>query len=78
MDIIHKFWSKLIISDGDFTDFGEVEDIYNSIMVIVCVLCAGLAAGLTMGLLSLDVTKLEMKCITGTIFITNNYVYDRF
>jgi len=68
MDVIYDFWSKLIIAEGQFTDFGEIEDVYNTIMVFVCVICAGLAAGLTMGLLSLDVTKLEMKSITG-IFI---------
>lgn len=51
--------------DGDFADFKEIEDSYNVIMAILCVCCAGLAAGLTMGLLSLDITKLEIKLMTG-------------
>jgi len=43
------FWSKLIIAEGDFADFKEIEDVYNCIMAVICVICAGLAAGLTMG-----------------------------
>jgi len=35
-------------------------------MALICVICAGLAAGLTMGLLSLDITKLEIKAMTGS------------
>jgi hypothetical protein len=54
------------IFSGDFADFDEVEDVYNSIMAVVCVLCAGTAAGLTVGLLSLDITKLEIKIMTGS------------
>ncbi len=57
--------SNLIIFDGDFTDFSEITDVYNGIMAVFCVVCAGLAAGLTIGLLSLDVTKLEIKSMTG-------------
>ena len=45
------FWSRLIIVEGEFADFTEVDDIYNCIMAIVCVVSAGLAAGLTMGML---------------------------
>lgn len=54
------------ILDGDFTNFSDLEDVYNTIMVVICVVCAGLAAGLTMGLVSLDVTKLEIKAMIGT------------
>jgi len=63
---IHEIWHELSISWGDYADFKEVADIYNGVMVIVCVICAGLAAGLTVGLLSLDETKLEIKMMTGT------------
>lgn len=38
----------LPIFDGEYASFHEEEDIYNSIMAIFCVICAGLAAGLTM------------------------------
>ena len=51
---------------GSFADFADVEDVLNITLSFVCVICAGLAAGLTMGLLSLDQTKLEIKCMTGT------------
>ncbi|RYG62175.1 DUF21 domain-containing protein, partial [archaeon] len=61
-----SFFSRFAISYGDFADFSEMEDIYNASMAALCVICAGLAAGLTMGLLSLDVTKLEIKTMTGT------------
>lgn len=61
-----EFLKNLEITNGVWTDFSEVEDIYNFIMVIVCVVCAGLAAGLTVGLLSLDITKLEIKMMIGT------------
>lgn len=66
MNWLYTFWSKLSIAAGDFADYTEIEDIYNTIMVIVCVVCAGLAAGLTMGMLSFDETKLEVKTISGT------------
>lgn len=35
-------------------------------MGVCCVVIAGLAAGLTMGLLSLDASKLEIKAMVGT------------
>jgi metal transporter CNNM len=54
------------IFTGGFADFNEIEDFFNVFFVAVCVLCAGLAAGLTMGLLSLDQTKLEIKAMTGS------------
>lgn len=55
-----------VIFDGDFADYTEIEDFYNTIMAILCVLCGGLAAGLTVGLLSFDVTKLEVKLMIGS------------
>ena len=48
---ISTYWSPLW--DGEFADFTELEDVYNVMMATLCVICAGLAAGLTMGLLSL-------------------------
>ena len=42
------YWDYLPIWDGEFVDFQEEEDIYNVIMSLTCVICAGLAAGLTM------------------------------
>jgi metal transporter CNNM len=52
-------------NNGEFVDFTEIEDVYNFLMVIVCVISADLAAGLTMGLLSLDLTKLAVKSLIG-------------
>lgn len=60
------FW-HIQLFNGEFADFDEIEDIYNSLMATFCVVCAGLAAGLTIGLLSLDVTKLEIKIMTGSL-----------
>lgn len=57
------FWDRLF--EGEFASYREIEDIYNSIMSLLCVICAGIAAGLTMGLLSLDITKMELKSMTG-------------
>jgi metal transporter CNNM len=61
-----KYWQDLVLFEGVFADFSEIEDIYNTMMVIFCVICAGIAAGLTVGLLSLDETKLEIKVMIGT------------
>ena len=58
--------NHIAILEGEFADFLDLEDIYNTLMAAICVLCAGLAAGLTIGLLSLDKTKLEIKTLTGT------------
>lgn len=60
-------WSQIALFSGDFADFKHYEDVINTILAIICVVCAGLAAGLTMGLLSLDVTKLEIKAMTGSV-----------
>jgi metal transporter CNNM len=59
-------WSQIALFSGDFADFKHYEDVINSVLAVICVICAGLAAGLTMGLLSLDVTKLEIKAMTGS------------
>jgi hypothetical protein len=60
------FLQDLEIWNGNWADFSDLEDVYNGIMVVICVTCAGLAAGLTVGLLSLDLTKLEIKLMIGT------------
>ncbi len=63
-----EHWSinHIAILEGEFADFANLEDIYNLIMAILCVICAGLASGLTLGLLSFDRTKLEIKTMIGT------------
>lgn len=61
-NVIHD----VAILNGGFTDFSQAHDIYNALMAILCVTMAGLASGLTIGLLSFDVTKLEIKAMTGT------------
>jgi metal transporter CNNM len=62
----HFDWSQIALFSGDFADYKHYEDVINTILAVICVLSAGLAAGLTMGLLSLDVTKLEIKSMTGS------------
>lgn len=52
--------------EGEYTDFGEIEDIYNCVMAMICVFSAALASGLTIGLMSFDNTKLEIKSMIGT------------
>lgn len=66
MGWVSELFDGFVIISGDFADYDEMGDFLNSLMAGVCVLCAGLAAGLTMGLLSMDVTKLEIKCRVGT------------
>ena len=61
-----RLYNNFVIIDGDFANFKEIEDFFNCCMAAICVSCAGLAAGLTMGLLSLDATKLEIKARVGT------------
>ncbi len=41
-------WDWLPLWDGEFSDFRDIEDACNALMSIFCVVCAGLAAGLTM------------------------------
>jgi len=51
--------------EGGWSDFKRGEDIVNAVLSFFCVLCAGLASGLTLGLLSLDSGKLEIKAMIG-------------
>ena len=44
----------------------DAEDVYNIVLAVLCVICGGLASGLTMGLMSLDNTKLQIKSMIGT------------
>ena len=53
-----KTWNKLMELDPDA--------ILALIMVFVCVLCAALAAGLTIGLVSIDKNELNLILINGT------------
>lgn len=41
-------------------------DVVNGISALFCVICAAMAAGMTMGLLSLDIMKLRIKLVVGT------------
>ena len=59
-------WMRNAFFEGTFATFEHMEDFLNALLSIFCVLCAGLASGLTLGLLSLDSTKLEIKCLVGT------------
>ena len=52
--------------DESFASFHTFSDWFSLIGAFVCVTCAALAAGLTMGLLSLDVLKLKIKASVGT------------
>lgn len=51
---------------GDFSDFSSSSDWFNLAMCLVCILCAGLAAGLTIGLVSVDRNELRLLAINGT------------
>lgn len=44
----------------------DPHQLLSAIMVLVCVLCAGLAAGLTIGLVSIDKNELNLILINGT------------
>ncbi len=54
------------MSEGEFATFSAPIDFIYAGMAIFCVVCAALAAGMTMGLLSLDSLKLRIKLIVGT------------
>jgi len=61
-----SWFEDIALFKGDFEDLNDTEDAYNVILSIVCVICGGLASGLTMGMMSLDSTKLQIKAMTGT------------
>ena len=45
-DVFNSTWNPFydgnIITDGEFADFQEIEDIYNVLMALFCVICAGI------------------------------------
>lgn len=51
---------------SEFQEFNSITDIVYLFSAVGCVICAALAAGMTMGLLSLDSLKLRIKLATGT------------
>jgi len=54
------------MSESEFSDFSSSEDWFNLTMCLLCILCAGLAAGLTIGLISVDKNELRLLAINGT------------
>ena len=52
--------------EGQFTDWEDLEDVYNCLMSFICVFSAAIASGLTIGLMALDKTKLEIRSMIGT------------
>lgn len=57
-------WGGRRLGEEGFAAFDEAGDWLNLIGALVCVVCAGLAAGLTMGIVSLD--ALELKVVART------------
>ena len=51
---------------SDFSDFSAVTDWIDLAMCFVCIVAAGLAAGLTIGLVSIDQKELKLLTINGT------------
>lgn len=49
----------------EFASFTDATDWVNLGMTVVCILCAGLAAGLTIGLVSIDRNELRLLLING-------------
>ena len=52
--------------DNYTSKFDKPEDIMYLLLSIMCIICAALAAGMTIGLLSLDKLKLQIKVQVGT------------
>lgn len=57
---------ELTGTGGDAADFSTTEHWIDLTMVIICILSAGLAAGLTIGLVSIDRNELRLLSINGT------------
>jgi len=56
-----------MLTDNDYwNDIDSVDDWVFLTCAVLCVVSAGLASGLTMGLLSIDRLKLQVKMQTGT------------
>ncbi len=52
---------------GDYATFKDPDDVVNLCVALACVLCAAMAAGLTIGLMSLDPLALEIRQRVGTV-----------
>lgn len=70
--MLHRLLDSISKDSTAELDFNCVEgvlsiscDIVYSAAALSCVVCAALAAGMTMGLLSLDVMKLRIKMVVG-------------
>ena len=61
MSFFFDLWSKLIITEGEFADFSEIEDVYNCIMAVVCVVSAGIQFICRVIKLTLSNTKLSNR-----------------
>ncbi len=53
-------------AQDEFGNFNEVTTWIDLVLCFVCILCAGLAAGLTIGLVSIDHKELKLLTINGT------------
>jgi hypothetical protein len=58
-------WMRNAFFEGTYATFHRSADFINFMMSLVCVISAGIASGLTLGLLSMDSTKLEIKMMVG-------------
>ena len=61
-----RFLASEAEAAGDFASFDNETDWINSGLTLLCVCCAALAAGLTMGLVSLEAFDLRIKERSGS------------
>lgn len=54
------------MAEEEFASFRDITDWIYVGMTVLCILCAGLAAGLTIGLVSIDRNELRLLMINGT------------
>lgn len=57
---------RRFLREAGFAPFDDLEDWLNLLGVFVCIVCAALAAGLTMGIVSLDATELRIMLRTAS------------
>ena len=65
-ELIEALGRRRLSEDAKFATFDEVQDYVDLACVIVIVACAALAAGLTMGVTSLESSELRVIVRTGT------------
>jgi metal transporter CNNM len=65
-DLVTNLQRRRLSEDAKFATFDEVQDYVDLACVIVIVACAALAAGLTMGVTSLESSELRVIVRTGT------------